>query len=154
MWWLLSILLVPSAALAGTWTGTAEVRDGDTLTLGGQRFRLMSVDAFESEQVCYLEGRGYHCGDEATRAMRQLVGRSVVTCVGSVRDRSGRVLAHCSVDGRDLGAAIVRSGWAVAEWRPQHRADEAFARAAGEGAWSGTFIRPREWRKRKRAGLD
>lgn len=28
------------------------------------------------------------------------------------------------------------------------------ARAGGEGAWSGTFIRPHEWRKRKRAGLD
>jgi endonuclease YncB( thermonuclease family) len=60
------------------------------------------------------------------------------------RSREGRTVATCSVDGRDLGAAMVAGGHAVAYGA--YQLEEWAARNAGHGIWSSRFERPADWR--------
>jgi endonuclease YncB( thermonuclease family) len=53
-------------------------------------------------------------------------------------------LARCSIDGEDLGAALVGAGLALA--RDGYRNEESAARSAGLGLWQGRFVDPRRWR--------
>jgi len=124
--------------------GAAAIVDGDTLTLAGTRIRLRGMDAFERGQTCRRGGAGYDCGAEATTALAGLVGGRRVACEGRERDRYGRLLAVCTAGGRDLNAAMVSAGWAVAYGA--YDVEEFRARAAGAGAWAGAFEPPSEWR--------
>lgn len=142
--------MIPLPALAETWTGPALIKDGDSLVIANQEMRLHNVDAFEVEQTCTRDGHEYRCGIDATFALIGLIRDREVTCEGQIRDRYGRVLAKCRIGDLDLGSAMVRSGWALAEWRPEYRPDQDHAQRGRYGAWAGTFERPREWRKLRR----
>ena len=69
-------------------------------------------------------------------------------------DRYGRTVARCSVDGRDLGAEMVRLGWAVDFPRYSkgfYREQERDARNARRGVWAdGEFLPPGTWRRQHR----
>ena len=58
------------------------------------------------------------------------------------------MLAHCTVDGADIGGALVRAGWALAfvRYSREYVADEEAARRAGAGLWAMEFVAPWEWR--------
>jgi endonuclease YncB( thermonuclease family) len=133
------------AALAGY----AVVTDGDTLVLNGQRLRLEGVDAPESAQTCERSGVPWPCGADATLALRLFLHGKVLRCEDRGRDRFGRILARCWVGDQDLGAWLVREGWAVAytdfSWR--YLPQEAQARWEGRGLWGGRFERPSDWRR-------
>lgn len=125
--------------------GAAAIVDGDTLTIAGTRIRLRGIDAFERGQTCRRAGgASYDCGARATATLAGLVGGRPVSCEGRERDRYGRLLAVCTASGRDLNAAMVSAGWAVAYGA--YDAAEFRARAAGAGAWAGTFDQPAQWR--------
>jgi hypothetical protein len=53
--------------------GPAQVIDGDTLDLAGERTRLWGIDAVEGDQVCQRKGQPWQCGDIAARALEPLV---------------------------------------------------------------------------------
>jgi len=127
-----------------TLEGPAAIVDGDTMRVAGVRVRLRGIDAFERGQTCRRAGGGYDCGASATAALAGLVGGRPVVCRGRERDRYGRVLAVCSAGGHDLNAAMVSAGWAIAYGA--YDLEEYRARAAGVGAWVGTFERPAVWR--------
>ena len=127
-------------------SGRAEVVDGDTLRFDSLRVRLTGLDAPELDQTCTnADGGEWSCGMEAKRVVVALVGKDIVTCARSGRDRYGRALAKCSVLGDDLGAQIVSAGWAVADL--DYGLEELSARSAGRGIWVGTFVAPAEWRR-------
>jgi endonuclease YncB( thermonuclease family) len=131
-------------------TGAAEAIDGDSLRLNGEEFRLRGIDAPELFQVCMVAGRETPCGREARAALRKLVVSGLTTCVGSERDRYGRLLVSCRVRGVDINAAMVRDGQAVAFGG--YEREEAEAKAAYRGLWAGEFERPRDWRARHPRG--
>lgn len=139
---LVALLQTPAAPL----TGRAEIIDGDTLRIGATRIRLTGLDAPELDQTCAgASGSEWSCGMEAKSFAVGVVGQGPVTCLGSGRDRYGRMLAKCAVAGGDLGQAIVAAGWAVAD--RDYVGEEAAARDAKRGIWAGTFIAPAEWRR-------
>ena len=152
-WLPLLIGILPFPALAETWTGIPKILDGDSLVIGEQEMRLHNIDAFEREQLCTKDGQEYRCGIDAEFALIELVQNRPVTCEGQIRDRYGRVLAKCRIGDLDIGAAMVRAGWALAEWRADYRPDEQYAQAGRYGAWAGTFERPRVWRRNGRPHL-
>ena len=144
----------PSAAAAdapGGLKGVARVVDGDTLVLAGVRVRLWGVDAPERDQSCAdAQGAEYPCGRRASRALEALVAGREATCEPRDHDRYGRTVARCSVDGRDLGRQLVRSGFALDYTRYSHAAylpDELRARRDKAGVWQGDFVRPEDWRR-------
>ena len=133
-------------------SGPARVIDGDTLDVDGTRVRLHGVDAPEAAQSCFTADAGWPCGRRATQALATLLQEGVVACAERDRDRYGRVVAVCRRDGLDVNGWLVAQGWAVAYRRYSHAyvEQEAAARAAGRGVWSGEFVMPWDWRRGRR----
>lgn len=137
----------PSAPVAGAdVSGPARVIDGDGLWVQGVEIRLSGVDAFELRQTC----GDVECGVEARRALHRMVADRTVACRFVDRDRYGRQVSTCSVDGVDIGGALVREGHALAytQYSTAYVDEEAAARAAHAGAWAGEVTPPSEWRRR------
>ena len=147
----LILCLLATPALADV-TGPARVIDGDTLEIQGERIRLHGIDAPESRQLCYLDGKPWQCGKDATNALTGKIARRLVTCEDLGRDRDERIIARCTVAGADLEEWMVVNGWAVAYRRfsLDYVDQEADARAARRGIWAGEFVKPWEWRRGKR----
>ena len=127
-------------------SGKARASDGDTLRLGGDRIRLIGLDAPELDQTCIdASGTTWSCGRESSQRLHELIGNGTVSCATEGRDKYGRYLGRCTVDGKDLGATLVAEGFAVASF-PSYGAEEALARREKRGIWTGSFDTPREWR--------
>lgn len=125
--------------------GQATVIDGDTLILGGQRIRLAGIDAPELRQICLKGGDSWPCGREARDLLENLIDGAFAACAADGSDRYGRPLAVCTAAGRDLNAAMVERGYALAYGA--YEAEENVARRSRLGLWAGTFDEPRAWRK-------
>ncbi|MBI1187365.1 MAG: hypothetical protein GC206_08565 [Alphaproteobacteria bacterium] len=129
------------------------VVDGDTLDLAGERVRLFGIDAPEGGQVCASGAPG----PAAAAALEALVDGGSVQCEGRDRDRYGRRVAVCAVDGTDLGASLVRAGWAWNYTRyagDRYAAEERTARAAGRGVWAMGCDSPWDWRRAQRGATQ
>ena len=136
---------------------SVRVIDGDTLQIGETHFRLFGIDAPEESQTCEAAGGGpYACGDASRLALVALIGSSPVTCQPRDTDRYGRTVAICEAGGRDLGAALVESGQAVAYVRYSKRylPQQAAAQLARRGMWAGSFVMPWDWRKANKAAAN
>lgn len=135
-------------------TSAANVIDGETLEMQGQVVKLFGIDALETEQICLNGNRPWPCGEESVRSLAGLIGVQPVRCQ-TIRNASGYILATCDLNGQDLAAWMVASGWAFADkaqsmdYAPQEEA----AQGANEGVWSGDFVTPTEWREGKRLKL-
>jgi endonuclease YncB( thermonuclease family) len=138
------------AMLAGCGRDVSVV-DGDTLVIGAEHVRLHGIDAPERDQVCRrADGSDYDCGHMAAAQLRREIADHVPACAGLYRDRYQREIAICTVDGHDVGDAMVRSGWAIDVpyySGGKYAAAEAEARAAGRGVWAGDFENPAHWRR-------
>lgn len=129
------------------------VIDGDSLTVrygdADLTIRLTGIDAVEYRQSCTRAGMQWPCGREARQALERIVGRGSLHCALAAKDRYGRTLAACrtriSSDGIDLGAEMVRQGWAIASGA-DYLTEEAAAETARRGIWQGDFTAPPDWR--------
>jgi endonuclease YncB( thermonuclease family) len=111
---------------------TAAARDGDDLEIS---VRMNGFDAPE---------RGKMCGDvnvwrEARDALNAMVRGRRVDCVLLGHDEQDeRMVARCSVEGRDIGEQMVEQGWAR-DWPRfsdgRYAQAEARARQARRGIW-------------------
>ncbi|NIK47014.1 thermonuclease family protein [Variibacter gotjawalensis] len=148
------LLVVGAIAAVGWWreqstpalSGQARVIDGDSLWVGSTEIRIYGIDAVELHQSCTRAGQPWSCGSEAAQALRRAINGRAVSCRSKDRDRYGRTVATCSVGGLDLGAAMIKGGYAVAYGA--YEADEREARDAGRGIWSSQFEPPGVWRSR------
>jgi endonuclease YncB( thermonuclease family) len=97
---------LPDAAISGRPT---RIVDGDTFDIGGHRIRLNGSDAPEMSTP--------H-GEPAKRHLATLLAAGPVACEDTGARTYNRVVARCFIaDGRDLDAAMVEDGWAVAMTR-------------------------------------
>jgi endonuclease YncB( thermonuclease family) len=126
--------------------GRARVVDGDTIHIKEAKIRLKGIDAPEMKQTCSRSGRSYACGETARRALVDLVSGQTVRCRAAGRDRYRRILAHCTVNGSDIGARMVEEGWALSYGR-DYDLQELRARDRSAGIWAGEFERPQDWRR-------
>ncbi|UWR24213.1 thermonuclease family protein [Sulfitobacter sp. S190] len=98
-----------------TVSGPARVIDGDTLDVDGTRIRLHAIDAPENDQTCRTEqGVQWGCGAWVTDAVRARLQGDEIRCNLMERDRYGRHVARCNLDGDDIGAWLVGEGLAFA----------------------------------------
>ena len=113
-------------------SGPACVTDGDTLVVngkrqrtrcvGGTRVRLFGIDAPELKQKCrHPNSRDFLCGRAAASFLLEHVRGRAVECKGNSKDRYGRLIAVCFIDGKDLNAMMVGEGWALAALSEENR---------------------------------
>lgn len=142
-------LAPPSMANAQTVSGTADVIDGDSLTVGGRAIRLVGIDAPEFKQTCARDGASWACGEAAKDNLRALVAGETVTCRGQGVDQYARLLAVCSAGGVELNEAMVEYGWAVAyrQFSDAYVPAEVKAKSNRFGIWASTFIAPADYRQ-------
>lgn len=140
-------------AWAGTVQGQASVIDGDTLDIDGTRIRFHGIDAPERHQRCGSSEEEWACGQASAAALASRIGGHRVTCAEMGRDRYGRIIASCMVDGIDIESWMARNGWALAyrRYSMDYVADEDDARRSGQGLWAGPFTPPWDWRQARRA---
>ena len=152
----LSLLALPSLAQAADITGTAKVRDGDSVLIGTTRIRLGGIDAPSGDQLCLNnKSERWTCGAAARDELAKYTEGKNWVCHARSIDRRGRTVARCDVGGEDIQKWLVRNGWALSYKQISHDydADEAAAREAKAGMWQGAFVAPWDWRVRKKATI-
>ena len=97
-------------------------------------------------------GETWSCSEAATRTLRERIASRPVESTQRVRDRYGRIVAVCRVDGADVNAWMVEQGWAVAyrKYSTDYVSHETAAKAARRGVWRGDFVEPSRWRRGER----
>lgn len=119
--------------------GRPRIVDGDTLEIAGVSIRLAGIDAPEQRETCGPTA----CGRAAGRALGRFAG-DWVGCEILGGDPYGRLVGVCHGAAGELGAAMVRFGYARA-WDQRYAAEEAEARAEQSGFWQPEAIRPEDW---------
>lgn len=128
---LLAVAPAASAEQPRVMEGTAQVVDGGTLSVAGATLRLAGIVAPGPRQKCLDGNLPWLCGAAARSHLGGLIADRTVRCEIV---RAG--VALCQAAGQDLGAAMVRDGWAVAGHDGAGYRDlEAGARAAKRGLW-------------------
>ena len=137
----LALLAMPAAAQT--------VVDGDTIKVDGTTYRIWGIDAAETKQAC---ADGWMAGQEASKAMLELVTGRKITCEPRVTDRYGRTVALCRADGVDLGASMVSAGmaWAFTRYSSDYVGQERVAIGARLGVHKHDCEKPWDWRARSR----
>lgn len=131
-------------------SGTARASDGDSFRMGEDRVRLLGIDAPELAQLCDTASGGqWACGKAGRERMNQLLSGGKVNCVPEGHDQYQRLLAVCTVGGRDIGATMVAEGLAIAVDR--YGREEATAKAARKGIWHGGIRYPAQLARRSSA---
>jgi len=107
------------------------VVDGDTFYINGVEpaVRVWGIDAPEA---------GTDLGEVATLLMTTFARGRIAECIIRDRDRYGRIVASCMVDGIEIASAMVRFGMAR-DW-PRYSGgayaeEEAEARRERRGMW-------------------
>ena len=133
---------------AQVYFGQARTVDGDSLEIGETRFRLFGIDAIEARQTCERNGETWACGQDAAAALRALADGKSLNCTQRDSDPYGRVVASCTVNGRDLAEQMVRMGLAVAlrDFSTAYVAAEEAAKSRSVGIWGSEFQNPAEYR--------
>lgn len=142
-------LIVTSSAYAETVQGRARVISGDALVIGRDKVRLLGIDAPENDQYCENNyGQPFECGQQAQNALRKMIGRTSVACLGDTRSEEGYLLAVCYAGDLNLNSRMARTGWAVA--RPKETQDYVhmvrLAKREKAGIWAFNFMDPADWR--------
>jgi endonuclease YncB( thermonuclease family) len=134
------VLICLSLAMSDGDSGRCRTADGENL-----RVRLRGVDAGEvapftrcrqTPEVWACSSTARAWGDAARSRARDLAADGA-RCTVVERDRYRRIVAVCTVNGRDLGQTLVREGLAVSEtnFGDPYRIQEDEARRAGRGLW-------------------
>jgi endonuclease YncB( thermonuclease family) len=146
---LVLFLLAVAPVQALTLSGQAQVTDGDSLRIGGERIRLFGIDAPELAQRCDPSGRNWACGKWAKDTLQQIVSQGVLRCEAVEKDRYGRTVARCLVGQRDVAALMVRAGAATAftRYSKDYLPQERTAKAEARGLWSGAVTAPGDYRQ-------
>ena len=117
--------------LDGNRTGAAEVLDGETLIVGGARFRLEGIDAPAPGTRCRVRGNEHDCGRISTTALMDLTAGAEVVCKPrEMVARDGSRYARCRAGGYDLS-----EGMADVAQMKRYATLESEARQARRGMW-------------------
>lgn len=136
-------------------SGTIRVIDGDTWDVGGVRVRLHGIDAPEMDQTCTTDqGTTWSCGIWVTDKARALFEGRRARCIQRDTDQYGRIVARCTVEGRDAGQFLVSEGLAFAyrRYSTDYVVDEKGAAVNDRGLHGSQVQSPAQFRQAKRSG--
>lgn len=132
--------------------GRPRVVSGDTLVLFGTRVQLWGVEAPDLLQGCYDgEGKFYRCGEASGLFLQQLIDGQQIECRSIDVVEKTTASARCTLAGKDIAEAMVLNGHAVVrEGVSGYQAAEMEAKREKRGLWKGRFLRPADWRAKRR----
>ncbi len=148
---LLAVGVLVSPASAETLSGQARVVDGDTIWIGNTKIRLHGIDAPETKQECKgADGTTWMAGQEATEFLKYMTDGKEVSCSEHGKDRYGRVIGSCEVEGKDINREMVVSGLARAyrQYSERYLYEEHGAMRNKAGMWGGDCEAPWDWRRK------
>ena len=134
----------------GTITGKAYVTDADGIRVSGYDIRLAGLDAPEWDQWAKHEhGYWFNHGKRVKSELIRAIGGKRVRVTVERYDKYGRIVGTVLCDGKDVGAWLVRNGYAISAYGNQYKRIEREARIARRGLWGHTLTYdPRAWRHR------
>jgi endonuclease YncB( thermonuclease family) len=146
---LLNAALIAGAFFASGSVDAQTVTDGDTIKLNGTTYRLWGIDAPETKQDC---PDGWAAGRLATTHLQALISGRNVICERKDTDRYRRTVAICRAGGEDLGALMVRDGyaWAFLRYSADYAGQEALAKREGLGVHRHGCMPAWDWRAAQR----
>lgn len=103
--------------------------DGDTFKASGQTIRLWGINAPEKSQPYY---------ETSTQALRAFLETGILRCKRIEQDKYGRAVMHCFSGINDLGALMVKAGFAKDFTKYSggfYRTEEVYAREGLLGLW-------------------
>lgn len=115
----------------------AFVQQDGSLRVAGNVIYLYGIYVPPTAESCYTFIRPPLCGPRAAIALEFKISGSFVHCTPRAMNPDGSLIAGCSVNGDDLSAWMLLSGWAVAlPGAPvEYQALERAAQARGIGIW-------------------
>ena len=155
-------LVFNHASAAIIFAGYVKVSDGDTIKISKYKIRLHGIDAPEKKQICqrpYLNlvffslYEDYFCGEFVTNKLKELIENKLIECrVNDKKDFFGRYLGVCYKNNLNINQWLVENGYAVAfiKYSKDYVKFEEIAKKNKVGIWSGKFLMPWEWRKKKK----
>lgn len=112
-------------------SGTAHVIDAGTIAVDDKILRLWGIITPGPRQKCKTGALPWLCGAAARSYLGQMIDGKKVKCRWT-----GNQPARCSVNGQDVGLAMVSAGWAIAdEQGSMYRGAEDSARTGKKGMW-------------------
>ena len=134
----------------GTITGKAYVTDADGIRVSGYDIRLAGLDAPEWNQWAqHQHGYWFKHGKHVKSALIRAIDGKRVRVTVDRYDKYGRIVGAVLCDGKDVGAWLVRNGYAISAYGNQYKLIEREARIARRGLWGHTVAYdPRAWRHR------
>ncbi|MGY3238418.1 endonuclease YncB(thermonuclease family) [Bradyrhizobium sp. USDA 4472] len=150
------LALITSPVCAATLSGVPRILDGNTIEIEQTTIRLSGIEAPETDQICLdARGRKWACGVAARDELIKHANGRTWDCQTQRLDEQRRALGNCLIEGEDVNAWMVRSGWALSAGAAQHSyvIYELVASTNYAGLWSGAFIAPWDWRNRNRATI-
>ncbi|WP_051380691.1 thermonuclease family protein [Bradyrhizobium sp. WSM1743] len=147
--------IITSPVCAAKLSGPPRILDGNTIELEKTKLRLSGIDAPETDQICLdAHGRKWACGVAARDELIKHSNGRTWDCHTTGVDEYGRSRGSCFIEGEDVNAWMVRSGWALSGLSTHTYAIyEVVASKAYAGLWSGAFIAPWDWRRRNKGTI-
>jgi len=133
--------LLTSPALAETFSGPADVIDGDTLTVAGTTVHLAGIAAPPLDQWCQRNDKDIPCGVIARGALLDLVTAMTVTCRLTGDTFQGQPDAVCSAGGFEINANMIYTGWALPLPGTDFQVTRDGAREDRRGLWATSYVR-------------
>jgi len=126
MKYLLLLLLLTACQSKENPLTVIDVIDGDTIQLNtGEIVRLICIDAPEKNEEGYLQSQ---------QALQEIVQDKNITLEKdtSERDKYGRLLRYVYANGKDVGAEMIRTGYAeVFQYGPDTKKCEEYREVEG-----------------------
>ncbi len=132
--------------------GISRIVSGDTITMNGRIIKFFGVAAPDISQTCAdSSGRGYRCGQQAISWLNSWLADNQIKCHILAEDERGILTGVCMLGQYDIGAALINSGWAVADIRQTqiYVPYQNQALSNRRGLWQGEFYMPWDWQKIK-----
>ncbi|MDI3566973.1 thermonuclease family protein [Bradyrhizobium sp. Arg816] len=148
--------VITSPVCAARLSGPPRILDGNTIEIEQTKLRLSGIEAPETDQICLdAHGRKWACGVAARDELIKHSNGRTWDCHTTGVDEYGRSRGSCFIEGEDVNAWMVRSGWALSSGPSTHTyvIYEVVASKAYAGLWSGAFIAPWDWRDRSKGTI-
>ncbi len=134
-------------------SGNATFLSANVLYINGRYVRLFGVDAPDIDQICSDRFEAtYNCGEEAVSWIRNWIDDNYIDCYLLKISPNEQDLATCVWGDYDIGAALVASGWGIANRDESdiYQPYQVKAQSEQSGLWQGTFYLPEDWRNIKK----